>query len=183
MPDPSLHPELYDAIVLGGQRSPGVVKLSGHDREQKWDIKDGKGQEAASSTHDGSKLAAPTCTFYLRNPEERAEWTVFAAVIRSMTSGSAATALAIYHPDLAENGIEAVSNGKIGGMVHDDLGGSTVVVVFQEYKAPKKKAASTPKGAGTAASGAGSASAGQQQDPNAAAKAELEALLREAEEP
>jgi hypothetical protein len=181
MPSPTLSPELYDAIVLGGRVSPGVVKLSGHDREFKWDVKEGNGQDGASSTYKGAKLASFTATFALADDEDRDAWETFEAIIRGMVEGASATALAIYHPDLARNRIDAVSTGKIGGMTHDGMGGSTVVVTFQEYK-PAKKKSSTPSGAKSQAKG-GAGDPAKADDPNAAAKAELEALLKEAEAP
>lgn len=181
MPSPTLTPDLFDSIVLGGHVSPGVVKLSGHDRAYKWDVKEGNGQDGASSTFKGAQLTSFTATFFLADDDERDAWETFDAVIRGMVEGSSATALAIYHPDLARNRIDAVSAGKIGGMAHDGMGGSTVAVTFQEYK-PAKKKSSTPSGAKTSAQG-GAADPAKADDPNAQAKAELEALLKEAEAP
>ena len=181
MPSPTLTPELFDSIVLGGKVSPGTVKLAGHDRTYKWDVKEGNGQDGASSTFKGSLLTSFTATFSLADDADRDAWETFAGVIRGMVEGASATALAIYHPDLAANRIDAVSTGKIGGMAHDGMGGSSVVVTFQEYR-PAKKKSSTPSGAKSQAKGTAGEPA-KADDPNAAAKAELEALLAEAQKP
>lgn len=175
MPNLATDGALYDAILLGGDMSPGVVTVSAHDRNYKWDVKEGNGQEGASSTLKGSTLANPVCSFFLANDAERAEWEIYERKIAGMVEGKEATALTIYHPDLAVKKIDAVSAGKIGGMVHDGKGGSTVAVTFQEYK-PKKKKSSSPSGAKTA-------NDPSKPDPNAAAKAQLEALRQEAQAP
>lgn len=181
MPDLARDGALYDSILLGTARSPGVVTVSAHDRAYKWDVKEGNGQEGASSTLKGSTLANPVCSFYLADDDERAEWETFERIIAGMVEGQEATALTIYHPDLASKKIDAVSCAKIGGMVHDGKGGSTVAVTFQEYK-PKKKKSSSPSGAKTSAGG-GANDPAKPPDPNAAAKAQLEALRKEAAAP
>jgi hypothetical protein len=62
-------------------------------------------------------------------------------------------------------------------MIHDGRGGASVTVEFIEYKPPKPKPAAGAKAKpGAPVAGAGS---GKQKpyDPNAAAKAELSALV------
>src|SRR5690606_22508548 len=90
-------------------------------------------------------------------------------------------ALPIYHPDLARNHFTEVSVASIGGMIHDGVGGAIVIVDFIEYKPPK------PKPVVKAAAKPGASSAAPigppKPDPNAAAKAELAALLEEARRP
>ena len=44
MTSPVENEDLYQTIELGGVESPGIVKLSGHDRKANWDIKSGSGQ-------------------------------------------------------------------------------------------------------------------------------------------
>jgi hypothetical protein len=181
MSNPVDDEDLYDAITLGGVRSPGLVTLSGHDRNEKWDVKDGDGQGGATTTHKGEQVAQFTASFYLvRDPtqdiDEFAEWDAFAAIIESTVSGEV-KALDIYHPDLARNRIGAVSKATIGGMKHDGKGGATIEVKFIEYRPPKKKGGN-PKGAGGWTS---STSAAGKTDPNAAAKAELDKLTKQAQ--
>jgi hypothetical protein len=129
---------------LGGAVSPGVVKLSGHDREQNWTVAEAKGQSGATTTYQGEKVAKFKATFSLifdpvTGQDDFEAWDAFQKVIESMTAGTNPFALPIYHPDLARQRITEVSNGKVGGMVYDDKGGGTVEVEFLEFKPPKKK--------------------------------------------
>lgn len=180
MPNPVDSPDLYDAIVAAGKRSPGQVTLSGHDRNQRWDVKDADGHGGASTTHKGEKLAEVTASFYLvKDPvlgvDEFAEWEVFAALLRStLPPTGQPKAIDIYHPDLAANDIKSVCVASIGGMTHDGKGGGTVVAKFIEYRPPKKKGGS-PTGSKSAAS--------TKVDPNADKKAELDALIEKAKRP
>jgi hypothetical protein len=180
MPNPIENESLYDAILLAGKRSPGHLTLSGHDRNQKWDVKDADGSGGASTTYKGEQIAQFTAAFYLvfdpvLGIDEFAEWATFAALIRStLPSKGQPKALDIYHPDLAANDIKSVCQASIGGMTHDGRGGATVVVKFIEYRPPKKKGGS-PSGSKTAAT--------TKVDPNADLKARVADLLVEAKKP
>jgi len=176
MPNPIDNESLYDAIVLAGKRSPGQLTLSGHDRNQKWDVKDADGSGGASTTYKGEQIAQFTATFYLvKDPvlgiDEFEEWAAFVALIRSsLPNKGKPHALDIYHPDLATNDIKSVCQASIGGMVHDGKGGATVVVKFIEFRPPKAKGGSP----------AGSKTNDKPPDPNADLKAQIESLLVEA---
>ena len=177
--NPHEYSELYDSILLAGVLSPGVVKLSGHKRSEKWDVKDGDGQDGASTTRKGKVPVAFTATFSLvvdpaSGVDEFVEWEGFLEVLRTPVSGKNPKALDIYHPDLAELEITSVVVQDIGGKVHDGKGGATVTVTFLPYSPPKKKAAANPSGS--------KGSKGGKEDPNdplVAALKELEGLLKE----
>jgi len=165
--------DLYNVIVLGGLQSPGKVTLSGHDRKHDWDVKGGPSLSGATTTLKSTLPIEFSASFYLlrdvtQGIDDYATWPAFLAKINSTIAGVKPKALAIYHPDLAANGITAVVKATVGGATYDGKGGMTVVVKFQEYMPPKKKGG-TPSGA----------SKGQGPDPNAAAKAELEALTKQ----
>jgi hypothetical protein len=165
-PNPVDDEDIYDSIELGGLRSPGVVKLSGHDRKINWDIKTAKGQKGATTELKDIPPIEFTATFYLANVDEWNAWAEFATKINSTVVGSVPKALDIEHPDLAANDISSVVLSSFGGTIHDGKGGQTVAVKFLEYKPPKPKGGA-PKGSTkkTAAT-----------DPNAAALEELAAL-------
>lgn len=173
MPNPIDNESLYDAIVLAGKRSPGFVTLSGHDRNEKWDVKEADGHGGASTTYKGEQIAQFSASFYLvKDPvldlDEFAAWDTFAALIRStLPKKGLPKALDVYHPDLAANDIKSVCKASIGGMTHDGKGGATVVVKFIEYRPPKKKGG-TP---------AGSKPKPPKPDPNADLKAQIDELL------
>jgi hypothetical protein len=176
-----------DYIVLGYTPSPGRVVLSGHDRWKNWDIQKAKGTVGATSKLNGDDVGSFTATFYLAHDDlgdnetnDFDRWEEFQRLIESMTAGPTPTALPIYHPDLARNKFAEVSSGGIGGLVHDGKGGATVVVKFVEYKPPKPKAAAGAKAKPGASAPGG---APKKADPNAAAKAELAALVAEAKKP
>ncbi len=174
-PTPYDNPELFESIVLAGVRSPGSVKLSGHDREVDWDIKTGSGTSGATTTLKAEKLVEFTATFYLvqdiaQGVDDIELWPDFQDLIESSTNGKTPKALDIYHPDLAANRIKSVVKKSIGGVVHDGKGGQTIAVKFLEYRPPKPKGGS-PSGS--------KSKPPSKPDPNAAAKAELEKLTKQ----
>lgn len=199
MPRPSDIEEQLSYIVLGTTRSPGVVKLTGHDRKEKWDIKDAKGQDGASTALQGKPIGQFTATFYLVDDgsddlNQFDAWDSFQKLIESTTNGAKPVALPIYHPDLARNGFTSVVKSSISGMQYDGRGGATVVVEFIEYRPPKPKTAAkaqpkpaaqynpaTPPGAGQG--GNPPPNPPPPNDPNADAKRELGSLVDQASAP
>jgi hypothetical protein len=174
---PFTHPDSFYAVFFDGQRSPGKVVLSGHDRNPDWEEKKSKGQDGASTHLNGFPPGSFTATFFLTTTEEIEAWDDFQKAIESTTSGPEPVAKPIYHPDLARNKYASVCNAGIGGMVHYDFGGATVQVKFREHKPAKKR---TPAKA-TAKPAAPNTS--PENDPLAAARAELAALTAEAQQP
>jgi hypothetical protein len=176
MPNPIDHESLYDSIQLDGVRSPGFVTLSGHDRDQTWDVKEADGCGGARTTYKGEKIAQFSASFYLvKDPvlglDEFAEWDLFAAIVRSsLAQNGKPKALPIYHPDLSANEIKSVCQASISGMAHDGKGGATVVVKFLEYRPPREGKAGLPVTA-------------NKVDPNADLKAEIPRLIAKAQEP
>lgn len=172
------------AIYLSGIRSPGVVTLSGHDRPKNWDIQKAKGSTGSSTVLNGDEAAQFEATFSLAYDEAVYDgtddftlWEEFQRLIESTTAGPKPFALPVYHPDLARNHITQVTNGGVGGMLYDGRGGATVKVKFLEFLPPKSKPAAKPTAK------ASSPAKPSKPDPNAAAKAELAALLAKAREP
>jgi hypothetical protein len=169
-------------IVLGTMRSPGTCTISGHDRNENWDVQKAKGTTGASSQLNGKDIGKFTVTFYLVDDgsaepgqSQFEQWDRFEKLIRSLTDASTPVALPIYHPDLARQGFTEVSNAGIGGVTRDKLGGRTVTVSFIEYKPPKKKPAAQAQAKPAAAGGATGAQ--KAPDPNAKAKQELKDLV------
>ncbi len=160
-PDPVNDPELFDALEIAGVRSPGVVRISGHDFVVDWDIKEASGQAGASTTIKGTKLGRFTATFFLADGEDIAAWPNFFELIES-TVIPTPNALDVYHPDLSVQGISSCVLESMGGVVHDGKGGQTITVKFIEYRPPRPKGGSTKK----------------KSDPNQAALDELEALTK-----
>lgn len=140
---------LYDFVMLCSQQSPGIAKLSGFKRAQKWDVKDGDGQDGATTTLKGDVIAKGTITLQLWADEsgydafaDYDEWRkIFVASIGNKSKG-----LDIYHPDLARLDIKAISIEAEGQLEHDGKGGATVKIDILEFKPPKPKPAQTPDG-------------------------------------
>ncbi|HXG69986.1 MAG TPA: hypothetical protein VNJ04_05155 [Gemmatimonadaceae bacterium] len=166
--DPINNEELFNAIELGGECSPGQVKsITGHERKINWDVKEGAGQSGASSTLKSIPLRTITVTFFLANEEQIGQWPAFRELCYSTIKSAKPKALDIFHPDLDVNDVRSVTLASMGGVVHDGMGGQTIAVQFQEYAPPK------PKG------GSATGSKSKKVDPNAAANAELAALTEQ----
>lgn len=167
MPNVFDNEPLYNSIVLNGKVSPGVVKLSGHDRKSEWDIHGGPFLQGAWMVLKWTPPIEFTCSFYLvKDPglgvDDFAAWDAFVPVIKATVQGRTPKAVPIYHPDLAANEITSVVKATIGGMTYDEHGGGLISVKFQEYKPPKIQGG-LPKPTPA-------------NDPNASLKAEIQAL-------
>lgn len=142
---PATSDDLYDSILFDGQNSPGVVKLSGHVRQQNLDVKESDGQKGAATTWKGTKIGKFTATFNLAyDPgtgyNDFVLWDEFAQLIWSTVpplSGDKPVAKDIWHPDLERNGFKSVILDTMGEMIHDGKGGATIAVTFSEYYPPK----------------------------------------------
>ncbi len=161
----------YNKVIVAGVRSPGVVKLSGHDRKIGWDVKKATGQKGATMTRTGEDPVEFTASFYLADIEDFEQWPAFDGLLRSSVSDSTPKALDIYHPDLVVNRIVSVVLSSFAGVVHDGKGGQTVTVKLMEYR-PPQKASGSPTG---------SKAKPKTVDPNQAALDELARLTKQYE--
>jgi hypothetical protein len=174
--------DLYKSIIVDSdRRSPGVVTISGHDRENDWDVKKAKGQTGASSSLNGKPIGGFTTTFQLVNDvaegvDQFEEWEIFQRYVETLTAGPAPKAVPIYHPDLARQQYTEASVKKIYGLTYNANGEGTAKIDWIEYKPPKPKPAKKATFPDDPANPA-------KADPNAAKKAERDALLAEAKRP
>lgn len=172
--------ELFDSIVFDGVRSPGIVTVSGFEREQNLDVKESDGQKGATTTWKGEKVAKGTLSFYLVRNDDVNEfelWDAFAALWWATVppkSGKKPVAKDVYHPDLARNHVTSLILSKMGKIVHDGRGGAAVTIDASEYYPPK------PAAAGGAS---GSKPKTDPNDPISQATAELNNLLNTASKP
>lgn len=183
-PNPIDDVDVYMVVVLAGVQSPGHCTLSGAALTNRWEEKEGDGQDGDSTTLKGRKNNHFTVTFELWDEpglgiDHFATWDrEFLPLLKSSTTTTPLSALDIYHPDLARLGISAVQVEEIGQLVHDGQGGATVAVKFLEFRPPKPKSG-TPGGS---KSGGGS-KPGDAPDPNADAQKELDDTVAEAKKP
>lgn len=182
LPNAYVLPELYARILLGQTWSPGVVTLSGHDRNENWNVVSAKGSEGASTKLEGRNPGEFQASFYIADAQDEADWEAFQQLIDSTTSGPTPVALPVFHPDLAANGFTAVVKDSVGGKVRDARGGITVLVKFREYFPPKPKPPARAK-AKPDQKRAGDGGRATKPDPNADAKRELEQLTELAKQP
>ena len=180
--NPSDNEELYRSLVIGDRVSPGVVTLSGHDRGHNWDIKTTKGVDGATTSYVGAPPGEFVAAFsltkdYTTGEDQFADWDTFQIYLESLLPGPEPKAAPIYHPDLARQHYSEITVSSIGGMVHSGNGVGTVTVKFLEYKPPKKKPVKS------ASAKAGSSTQKGKDDPNAARKAEVDALTKEWQTP
>lgn len=177
---PYLYDEEYSVLILGDTVSPGKFTiLSGLGRPKNWDIVAPKGTTGASTKLNGDKPRLIKTRFDLSSQDDFDQWETFARLVDSMTSGPKPFALPTYHPDLARDGLTELTNGGIGETTHDGKGGVSHFVDFLEYKPQKPK----PTGSPTAKTAGKTAGKPAKPDPNAAAKAELLALVTVAKAP
>jgi hypothetical protein len=164
--------ELFNVIVLAGKASPGIVTITGADSIIEWDVKVGWGVAGATTTIRSVPPPKFECSFELfrdayTGVDSLTAWDDFQALIDSTLVGSKPKALPIYHPDLARNKITSVCKARVASPVYDKKGGAIVKVEFQTYRPPRKQTGtvvSKPK---------------PENDPNAAAKAEIEKLTNQ----
>lgn len=181
--NPIDHPEQYEAIVLAGERSPGVAKLSGTALDHGWAKQEPKGSSGGETIQNGTKLVEFTVELYIWRDDQVdhfARWVAWRPILRRPIAKGASKALDIYHPQLDELGVTSVVCSKEGSLVPDGKGGATVALSFIQYAPPQPKAAGKPAGSsskeGTSGPGAENKPPKKQKDPNQDLKDEVSKL-------
>lgn len=172
---PATHPDIY-RFIAGGEVSPVPCTVTGAERKHKWEVKSASGTSGEYVANKGQAVARPVVTFYLADLEDVEAWEKFQRLLETSVEGPKPKALFCFHPELLRNKIMDLVVEEIGAFVHDGKNGATVTVKFIEYKPPKPKPVVKPD-AGKKASSTPA------NDPNAARKAELAALLEQAKQP
>ncbi len=167
--DPLRYPTDWTFAKANDTRSPGVIQpdgVSGFEREEKWDVKGGKGTTGATTTHVAMEPAKGSIKFTLWKVEHFAVWTRWLAIFRYDTSKKTGQAVTISHPALSsvQPPITSVVMTKHSPITVDSKGQASVTIELLEYFPAKATGASTAKGAATYTTGRGNAS-GTQPDP------------------
>jgi hypothetical protein len=157
------------------------VEILEANNEGNWDDKEASGQEGASTTFQGRTLKAfKTRHSLILDPltgvDEISDWENFAALLDAATSGATPVAYAVWHPDLATQGISDATPRKVGCLKHDGYGGASVEVEWKEHRPPKPKPAKEPGGSKAGKSADGKTYGDHKLDE---ANAESEALDKE----
>ena len=143
--NPIEHPGVHNYVVLAGVTSP-LAKVTGADREFKWQEKESKGSLGATATFQGSPLAKPTVTYTLWLPDHFRHWDlVYMPVLERSIEGAKPQALDIYSPYLERNKIKSITVVKLGQLKHVGKGKYEVTHQYLEYR-PPKPGGGTPSG-------------------------------------
>jgi hypothetical protein len=136
MPNPLDDADLYDYIVLAGQRSPGLCDVSGASAPREWDIRKGYGLSGATVVYTGDGLAKFTVRLFFWETSHFDEWERFRVLVKKPPRGVRPKAQDIAHPFLEELGITSA-------VVEDELqwtqpepGLFAKDIKFLQYRAP-----------------------------------------------
>lgn len=182
--DPINFPQVWDAVFVGGQFSPGVCQLSGFKRAFQFDVKKGKGALGATVTFVQRPPAEGTIKFLLWLPFHFGQWDQFRPLLKYDPTKKAVQAIDIYHPSLNDLEITSVVCKSIGAIEHEGNQLYSITVEVLEYFPPPKASAVSTPSTSTGTSPGGSSSPGT-QPPNAqdAQQKEIADLLKQAQAP
>lgn len=180
--DPISNPQAWDVVLLAGVTCPFVCEISGFERADDWDQKKGKGSLGATLTYTGRPAAEGQIEFFATTAAHFLAWNTFLPLLRYDPTKKVVKPVDIYHPALADVGINSVVAKSVGPWMHKGKQLYARMVKFIEYFPPPAAAAvSTPTGAVT---NAPSKTPGTQPpDADAALQAQIAALLKKAAEP
>lgn len=168
--DPIRYPADWTKVRASGLASPGIVPanggFSGWKREDKWDVKSGKGTTGATTTRVAAEPAKGSFTFQLWTVEHFEAWAAWLALFKYDASKKTGQAVSIYHPALASLQPPVTSVVMTGHtpITPDDKGLSVVTIDLLEYFPARPTGASTAAGSKQYASGKGN-DTGTQVDP------------------
>ena len=136
MPNPLDDAEIYDFIVLAGQRSPGLCDVSGASSPRDWDVRKGYGLSGASVVYTGDGLAKFTVRLFFWESSHFDAWERFRPLVKKPPRGTRPKAMDISHPYLEELEIKSA-------VVEDQLQFTQVEpgmfvkdIKFIQYRAP-----------------------------------------------
>jgi len=188
MPSASLNPidnpQDWDVIRIGGVTSPGVCSVSDFKSKHEWDVKKGKGTYGATLTYVGRPPCQGTIKFKLWTPAHFIAWASFRDLFNYIPDRKAVTPIDIYHPALADVGLNSVVCEGVGQVVHEGEQLYSITVELIEYfPSPKANITATPAGSKSKAPNPNSP-VGASDDPVADAQQKVvAALLNKAGQP
>jgi hypothetical protein len=108
-------PELWDQISIAGTVLPGKADADG-SVGRKLDTRKPHGADGATIVDKGMDLAEVRITVYVWEPAHLEAWEKLLPTILPRQKLSDRTAVAVYHPSLAELGITRVQIKKVGAL-------------------------------------------------------------------
>lgn len=144
MIDPASGATAWNKLVIGGQVSPGVVRLSGPGIQIGWDVQNATAMAGAITKRTQEPLKEFSAEFDLSDEQDDLGvsdfdlWDAFQQFLESLvTTGKKPRAADVYHPDLARCRITSATVKSIGMLVLDGKGGGRITVAFMEHRPPK----------------------------------------------
>lgn len=180
---PSQDDRGWSKLLVAGVWTPGVVALSGHIREAKWDVQEADGEKGATQALKGVKLNDFEGDFYLADSEDFEQWDAFESLLLSTLIPDAEGNLAgldVIHYDLNRQGYTSIVLRTIGELRHDGKGGGWIRVKLGPHLPPTPD---PPKKVGGSKGNAGKDGKGapDPNDPIVRATNELNEALAEGE--
>lgn len=181
-------PQVFDVVELGGIVSPGICRVKGFKRPNKWDTKVGKGVRGATSTLTQFPPTTGTITFLLWLPEHFVQWALFRPLFLYDPTKAKVQAIDIWYPTLLDLNINSVVCTDISALepASDPPDGLWVCTVslLEYFPAKAKSAVGTPSGSqaqGSAAGANGSPAGTPPQSAPDAQQQEIGKLLKQAQ--
>lgn len=139
-------PESFDKLKIGSIRNPGIARLiSGGGRPYKWDVKDASGQEGATMTYRGLKVAGNIMVRFEFWEKAQIDefYRTFHPLLKYDATKQNPQPVDIFFPQLNSNEIMRLVTAEVGPLL--DLGQQlwAVTVEFSEFRTAKKKNVTT----------------------------------------
>lgn len=121
--DPITNPGAWDVLLVQNEPTPGWIKtMTGFGLKTGWDVKSGKGAKGANLTLTNQPPSKGSITWQIGGPNAPlmfSQWAAFLPKFKYQPDKNAATnAVAVYHPALADLGVNSVVVEEIGMWVH-----------------------------------------------------------------
>lgn len=126
-----------DFFILKGSKSPGIGRIEKAGSPRKWDERGGYGASGSVIVFMGRKLATFDGIVELYTEDDWAAWQAFKPLVDRLPFGKRPSALDIWHPYLADLGIKSCVVLDVSQPEPMDLGGHTIRISFQEFRALK----------------------------------------------
>jgi len=130
-----------DTFNLGPMTSPGKCEIIGASDGRKWDEQAGFGLSGAALVGGGAKLSHFAIKLTIWEPAgtiggDWSQWQIFKKLVEKPLPGIRPPSWGIYHPQLADVGIDTVVVEDRTQWTQDEQGLWTMQIKFIQYRAP-----------------------------------------------
>jgi hypothetical protein len=143
--DPIANPVIWDFVLVGAARTPGIAVVHEFKRRHEFDVKKSKGVYGATITFVGRPPATGRVELKLWQSQHFADLQSFIPNLKYDPTKSTVQAVDVYHPSLDLIEIRSVVCESIGNIIHAGQKLYTVELELLEYFPPPAiSAVSTP---------------------------------------